>query len=663
MHTFRSDMRPRSTNTIVRIAIRSSISTVSVPFRMKRWTQKERSERYTRHISLPAGSCARSQRSKRISRQALPGRRLCSKHKSNRTLPLRKKCRKPNRNYSPHFLHGTWYDFHCYLGRGKYSVYNSPSMSKFKLSTNYTPAGDQPKAIEALIKGVRRGDRHQTLLGVTGSGKSVTGDTPVLIRHNGEIKNVPIHSVVDALLTSGQGNVQHVHDTEVLNSIEGYEAYSFNPVSMTSSWKKITQVTRHASSKILFQIKTTCGRSVTVTRDHNFYVLRKGQLELVRTDEAQEGDFVPVPREIPGYKEPLVSIVTEKYLTPSRYFVAAPTLAQHSDIILFSGYVSRQKMWRIINHGERLPLETYQTIVKIMPTLAENARIGSRARRYDLPTELPLTPEFLRFIGYYIAEGHAEKSYITISSGDSEIVTDFTEATMAFGIEPKNRLDTYDYQISSRAFTEILKTMCGGISSKKRLPGFWTKLSTDQLAELFKAYFSADGGVEENAVSCTTVSKQLASDINYALLRFGIVARTRRRLVRIPNTDRRSECWTISITGQPFLRKFQQEIGFVLERKNQRLQSILSKEENTNVDIIPIDGGLLRSAREAIGLFQRDIADVCKVERSYISMLENGERHPSRSVCRQVIDTLLLHALQKKDSKIEASLRTQQALL
>src|SRR3989338_10505691 len=47
-------------------------------------------------------------------------------------------------------------------------------MSGFKLSTNYTPAGDQPKAIESLIKGVKRGNRHQTLLGVTGSGKTFT---------------------------------------------------------------------------------------------------------------------------------------------------------------------------------------------------------------------------------------------------------------------------------------------------------------------------------------------------------------------------------------------------------------------------------------------------------------------------------------------------------
>ena len=44
----------------------------------------------------------------------------------------------------------------------------------FKLVSNYKPAGDQPKAIEELIAGLNRGDREQTLLGVTGSGKTFT---------------------------------------------------------------------------------------------------------------------------------------------------------------------------------------------------------------------------------------------------------------------------------------------------------------------------------------------------------------------------------------------------------------------------------------------------------------------------------------------------------
>lgn len=47
-------------------------------------------------------------------------------------------------------------------------------MSVFKLTTEYTPRGDQPLAIKELTEGILRGDRHQTLLGVTGSGKTFT---------------------------------------------------------------------------------------------------------------------------------------------------------------------------------------------------------------------------------------------------------------------------------------------------------------------------------------------------------------------------------------------------------------------------------------------------------------------------------------------------------
>ncbi len=44
----------------------------------------------------------------------------------------------------------------------------------FKLHAPFTPSGDQPEAIKALVKGLQQGDMHQTLLGVTGSGKTFT---------------------------------------------------------------------------------------------------------------------------------------------------------------------------------------------------------------------------------------------------------------------------------------------------------------------------------------------------------------------------------------------------------------------------------------------------------------------------------------------------------
>ncbi|MEN9622154.1 MAG: hypothetical protein RLZZ67_588 [Candidatus Parcubacteria bacterium] len=64
--------------------------------------------------------------------------------------------------------------------------------SLFKIHNGFSPAGDQPKAIEALVKGIKSGARHQTLLGVTGSGKTFTaanviaqiGKPTLVIAHN-----------------------------------------------------------------------------------------------------------------------------------------------------------------------------------------------------------------------------------------------------------------------------------------------------------------------------------------------------------------------------------------------------------------------------------------------------------------------------------------------
>ena len=47
-------------------------------------------------------------------------------------------------------------------------------MSMFHLHSDYAPTGDQPQAIEALTEGLRKGMKHQVLLGVTGSGKTFT---------------------------------------------------------------------------------------------------------------------------------------------------------------------------------------------------------------------------------------------------------------------------------------------------------------------------------------------------------------------------------------------------------------------------------------------------------------------------------------------------------
>src|SRR3954470_21291512 len=66
------------------------------------------------------------------------------------------------------------------------------STNPFKIHSKYPPAGDQPNAIKSLTDGVKKGLRHQTLLGVTGSGKTFTaanvianiGKPTLVIAHN-----------------------------------------------------------------------------------------------------------------------------------------------------------------------------------------------------------------------------------------------------------------------------------------------------------------------------------------------------------------------------------------------------------------------------------------------------------------------------------------------
>jgi excinuclease ABC subunit B len=86
-------------------------------------------------------------------------------------------------------------------------------MTDFKVVSRYSPAGDQPKAIESLAKGISEKKKYQVLLGITGSGKTYTiakviemAKMPVLIlSHNktlaaqlyGELKSLFPHNAVE----------------------------------------------------------------------------------------------------------------------------------------------------------------------------------------------------------------------------------------------------------------------------------------------------------------------------------------------------------------------------------------------------------------------------------------------------------------------------------
>ena len=518
----------------------------------------------------------------------------------------------------------------------------------FELISSNKPAGDQPKAIEQLVAGLKKGYHDQTLMGVTGSGKSVVASTPILIRDASCPRTAPIGEIIDSEFEYRPEDIAISGDTEILDMTKSeFFAWSFDPISGQSGWKKITQFTRHKVVDVLYRVTTGCGRSVTVTGDHNFYALHGGDFQLCKTTDLVHGGFLPVPRMIEGPVGDLEDIDLGQFLSESKrkYFVEVPVSLRNERSLVFAS--SREKRWRVIVDNERLALSEYENMRGNASPAFSGALISGKRKQLVTSLSQSLTDNFLRFVGYYVAEGHAERNYLKLSSADLEIIKEITEEAPRRGMSIRHRPGTYDYQLNSMLWADIFSQWCGSHSTTKMLPPFWSALSNRQLAQLLSAYFSADGGVDGVTVSAATISERLASDICHALLRFGIVARMKKRMVKVPNTERRSACWRIFVSGKANLDAFAQNIGFTLERKIEALEKIIPATANTNVDIIPVNGKELKEIRNFLGMSQRDVAEAVGIDRSYVSMIESESRFPSAGVFQNVVNHYLAHARER----------------
>jgi len=537
-------------------------------------------------------------------------------------------------------------------------------MPEFKLSAPYQPTGDQPQAIDKLMAGLRRGDHEQTLLGVTGSGKSVTYESPVVIRRKGVITQQPIGAVVDEIMKRYPERIHSVAGTQFINLKQiqneaDFETYAFSPQTGLLGWDKVTQVSRHQA---IGTITTTlaCGRSVQSTTDHNFYVARKGQIKLVDGLELHEGDVLPIPRLLPEPTHPITHLDLSQYADSVKTYASVLHQAQKSEV--FWEAIGAQKAWRVKNSGERIRLDHYQQAAGVAQSFAPPvSTLGSNKLVGQLPAAPLITAEFARALGYYVAEGHAERNYITIASGDNEVIQNLTAFCGQWGLRFRKRLmREYDYQISSSLLAALLSKWCGVNSKNKHLPEFWTQLSNQHLSGLISAYFDGEGGVDGAQVASTTASPRLASELQYALMRFGINARRRRKTVSYRGS--RKTYWILAISGGENLRLFNQCIGFGIARKQRLLQKIIYAGSDTNVDLVPLDGNELKKLRIRLGLTQVKLAVASKVSRSYISLIEAGLRTPSVQVARRFIAVFSDIITTTNDELSLRTLRDMQAL-
>jgi len=175
----------------------------------------------------------------------------------------------------------------------------------FELRSEFEPKGDQPKAIEKLVDGIKKGLRQQVLLGVTGSGKSLDYNEPVFVTNEDcTSKVVCIGELVEKELKSAENKCQN-DGTICTPGKRKYHVLSLNPEKLQTELRPIVSFIKHRAPSEMYHLKTSCGRHALVTKGHNFHILRDGRLRLATTDEIKTGDYLPLPLKLlyPAEKE------------------------------------------------------------------------------------------------------------------------------------------------------------------------------------------------------------------------------------------------------------------------------------------------------------------------------------------------------------------------
>jgi DNA helicase HerA-like ATPase/intein/homing endonuclease len=506
-------------------------------------------------------------------------------------------------------------------------------------------SGSKEMDFDIFLPGRDVFSHHVLIPASTGKGKSLDENEEVLIKQNGLFSIKPIGEIVNNPI--------------FMNS--KVEVLSMNPKNYSVDFKEVTNFVRHKAPSIMYQVSTQSGREVMVTKDHNLYVLRNGILKILKTQDIADNDYIPLPLKInqQGNLEELnlfdlLKKQKEIYILPDKNTLGKLKPKQECLKIL-SKYMVRplQKYNDLVIKNHKIKITILSQLLKEEFSYNElqSITLTDYHGKEQINGIYPLSGEFLQLLGYYVAEGYCLNDTtfrISCSEKDGQDLLNHIFNKLGlhyFWIKKKGT--NADVGVSSSIFTKILKGLgVGRVSGDKRLPDFFMSLSNKNLAILLRTYFEGDGGVDivkvlkkrNFIISTTTKSQKLASDICFALYRYGIFSRCKKMWKRATNAPHQGNWYyRIKISGKTNMVTFLSKIGFQFSRKNDILDDKLDYEENTNVDLIPVDPKLFKSKRVETGLSRAKFALKLNCSYSMISAMERGVRRPSRNLFKKVL--------------------------
>jgi len=449
------------------------------------------------------------------------------------------------------------------------------------------------------LEGKIRGDIHVLLMGDPGVGKSISGNSRVIGPNGGvfKIKNF-VENHIDAPVKDEDGDyVQELEkDIKVMAMDKDGE---IEPRKVEAVWKK--------NVDNAYKITLADGRTITTSDTHPLFETDgDAHIEHVKVKDIDEEQFIAVPRSI-NYEGTNIKINVDeshndfgnlKINTPNEW---SEKLAAFMGLIVGEGNINNGGAVGITNQDEEL---------------LDIAREGFE----------------LFGINSYREEWNEDKSTCRIIKGCKSLTKFF------------NSLDE-----------EFVNN-----SHNKRIPKCIYSTPKNIRKSFIRAYVDGEAYVSKNKreIEIPSVSKELLQDLQQLLDTFGILSRIQNRKQNLNYNDIEDyKSYRLMISGDSF-QKYVNEIGFYTNRKIEQADLMKdSCEGNTNVDVIPNVGGVIKETREMLGMHQSDFS----VPRTTVLGIENEGKNPSRVTLQQIVVDMVdrLHVVRDVDyTEQSASLGT-----
>ncbi|MCX6748341.1 MAG: DNA polymerase II large subunit [Candidatus Pacearchaeota archaeon] len=293
-------------------------------------------------------------------------------------------------------------------------------------------------------------------------------------------------------------------------------ALGIDPVSHNLIEKKIKYFIKGPETKQWIKITTATNREYTMTPTHKFMHIENGEFKFKNAQEIKIDDKIPVLENFNFQFETeaidLIKLFKEKLQEEEQKEILVVNQNKEQELLDFSGKTS------------------------------ENLMLRHKFSKHLITAKLKITPELLRILGYYAAEGYSRQSKSVSQVAFRICNSDMQEYIIKlikdiFNIRANLGEGNSKITICSKLVYYIFKCLGAGKSAyEKRVPGFIFGLNQKLVKEYISAYFEGDGSVIKGTgrIAFYSVSRSLLDDMALLLAKFKIFSRYFRTGLRIP---------------------------------------------------------------------------------------------------------------------------------